>query len=461
MERPHSSLQNPHGLLAGVLVGAALLLTIGCGPTESASSEGGRSGERPPVPPPYVEVVQTRSGALPLEQRLSGVVRARNEVVIRPEISGRIEEIFADNGDAVEMGQPLIRLQSRQAADQLRQAEANLRMQRAAAEQVRARLREAEEELNLTEELASQDFISRREMIRLRSEAEILRADLARAEANVDSAAAAVDEREWILSQTVIRSPVDGRVGRRNAEVGMRVDGASPLFVVGDLSSVRVVVRITERMMRFIHVGQTALIHSQHFPETVLRASVSRISPFLESGSFSTEAVIDLPNPEGLLHSGMFVDVDILYGESEPVTLVPVSALHEEPRSRSFGVFVVTDSDGTPVDLATTRPTETAPDTRHISHREVFIEARGREAAGVAGLEPGVWVVALGHDLLGRMEPGRARTARTRAIEWNKLVHLQSLQSHDVLAQFLNNGSDTTAPDAEAEPARRQRPTNP
>ena len=431
--------------LALVAAGPLLLLFVGCGAGDSAEAETSRGAGRGQVAPPYVEAVQTRAGALPLEQRLSGTVRARNEVAIRPEVSGRVEAVLVDNGDTVEEGQPLVRLQARQASDQLRQAQANLRMQQAAADQVRARLREAEEELKLSGELADQDFISRRELIRLEAEAEILRADLARAEATVESAAATVDEREWILSQTVIRSPVDGRVGRRDVEVGMRVDSGSQLFVAGDLSEVRVVVRLTEQMLRFIEVGQTALIHSQYFPDTVLRATVSRISPFLESGSFSTEALIDLPNPLGLLHSGMFVDVDILYGESEPSTLVPVSALHEDPRSRSFGVYVVTDEDGEPLDVAAARRSETKRDTSQISYRRVSITARGRESVGVADLEPGVWVVALGHDLLGRMEPGRTRTARVRPIEWKKLVHLQSLQSHDVLAQFLHNSNGGTA----------------
>ncbi|MCC5808314.1 MAG: efflux RND transporter periplasmic adaptor subunit [Opitutales bacterium] len=438
--------------LALAAAGPFLLLAAGCGGGgESAEAESPRGGGRGQAAPPYVEAVQTRSGALPLEQRLSGVVRARNEVAIRPEVAGRIEEVLVDNGDAVEKGQPLVRLQPRQATDQLRQAQANRRMQQAAADQVRARLREAEEELKLSGELATQDFISRRELIRLEAEAEILRADLARAEATVESAAATVDEREWIQSQTVIRSPINGRVGRRNAEVGMRVDSGSHLFVVGDLSEVRVVIRLTEQMMRFIEVGQTALVHSQYFPDTVLRATVSRISPFLESGSFSTEALIDVPNPLGLLQSGMYVDVDILYGESEPSTLVPVSALHEDPRSRSFGVYVVTDEDGEPLDVATARRSETERDATQISYRRVTISARGRESVGVSDLEPGVWVVALGHDLLGRMEPGRTRTARVRPIEWNKLVHLQSLQSHDVLAQFLNNGNEAATARESAE----------
>ncbi len=444
----NSALRKHLPQLALAAIGSFTLLLAGCGDGEPRAEETPRGGSRGQTAPPFVEAVQTRAGALPLEQRLSGTVRARNEVAIRPEVSGRIEAVLVDNGDTVEKGQPLVRLQPRQASDQLRQAQANLRMQKAAADQVRARLREAEEELKLSGELANQDFISRRELIRLEAEAEILRADLARAKATVESAAATVDEREWILSQTVIRSPVNGHVGRRNAEVGMRIDSGSQLFVVGDLSEVRVVVRLTEQMMRFIEVGQTALVHSQHFPDTVLRASVSRISPFLESGSFSTEALIDLPNPLGLLHSGMFVDVDILYGESEPSTLVPVSALHEDARSRSFGVYVVTDEDGEPLDVAAARESETERDTSQIRYQRVSLTARGRESVGVSDLEPGVWVVALGHDLLGRMEAGSTRTARVRPIEWSKLAHLQSLQSHDVLAQFLNNNGDHRAPES-------------
>ncbi|TVR48267.1 MAG: efflux RND transporter periplasmic adaptor subunit, partial [Puniceicoccaceae bacterium] len=280
----------------------ALLLSACSRGPDAATSAAGPGERRGPLP--YVEVVQTRSGTLPLEQRLSGIVRARNEVVIFPEMTGRIDEVMVDNGDAVTRGQPLVRIHARQVEEQLRQARANLRMQEAAADQARAQLQELRAQLALSDTLARRDFITERELIRLQAEVEVAEAGYARAQAVVESAEAAVEEREWLLTQTVIRSPIDGVVGRRRAEIGMRVDGSSNLFVVGDLSQVRVSVQLTEQLARQVEVGQPALIRHPQLPHEALEARISRISPFLEAGSFSTEASIDRPKPVGNVRTG-------------------------------------------------------------------------------------------------------------------------------------------------------------
>ena len=63
-----------------------------------------------------VEALPARTGGLPLEEAISGVVRARNQVAIRSEISAVVVEVLARNGDAVSAGQPLVRLDDEELA---------------------------------------------------------------------------------------------------------------------------------------------------------------------------------------------------------------------------------------------------------------------------------------------------------------------------------------------------------
>lgn len=401
-------------------------MLAGCGGAEPQQTQRHRGN----VPPPYVEVVQSQLGSLPLQQRLSGVVQARNQVTIFPEISGRIVEVYVDNGDGVEAGDPLVRLDGRQVEEQLNQAQAQLRVQQAAAEQAKARLHELEVELGLTERLAGREFISELEITRLRAQVDGARADYNRAQAVVEGAASTVEERRWQLSQAVVRAPVNGVVGRRNAEVGMRADTSTQLFVVGDLSEVQVRVNITERMMRSIQVGDRAEIRSEFFPDTVIDAELSRVSPFLRQGSFTTEATVDVSNPDGLLRSGMYVDVDVYYGGTDQTTLIPTSALREDPRTGRFGVFLAED-----VDVG-----ETLPDSTNIVYREVSVVGRGRTTVGVSGIPAGSWVVAVGHDLLARNMTGDRTDpmeARIRELAWDRLISMQELQQRDVLRSFM------------------------
>jgi HlyD family secretion protein len=428
----------PSHFLASLLSVAAVLLA-GCSRGDSADTP------TRPANIPSVEVVQTRAGTLPLEQRLSGVVQARNQVIIYPEISGRIEAVFVDNGDQVSRGQALARINPRQYEEQVRQAEASLRVQQAVISQARAELRQLEAELARTEQLAERDFTSSIELERQRAQVDRARAEAERAQAVADQAESTIRERRDALGQTVIRSPVDGRVGRRSAEIGMRVDGSSSLFVVGDLSQMQVRVTLTEEMLSFISTGQRVMIRSERLGEAGLQAQVTRISPFLEEGSFTTEARIDLANPGGILSPGMYVDVDVFYGETEEATLVPNSALYEDPRTGRFGVFVASElSPVPPADgeiLLDLEPERSGPgpgisDPTTLVFREVDVLARGREAAGVSGIREGEWVVVVGHDLIDSDLDAEVQ-ARIRGREWDHIVGLQSLQQHDVLRRFM------------------------
>ncbi|NIP41305.1 MAG: efflux RND transporter periplasmic adaptor subunit, partial [candidate division Zixibacteria bacterium] len=67
-----------------------------------------------------------------------------------------------------------------------------------------------------------------------------------------------IDERKEALSRTVVRAPVDGTVGNRNAEVGMLVTPNTRLFTLGQMDTVRVEVVLTDRMLAYIEEGQRA-----------------------------------------------------------------------------------------------------------------------------------------------------------------------------------------------------------
>lgn len=436
----------------------AALLAFGCsqGEDDDGGNDPGQFGPDSNTTP-SVEVVQAQMGSLPLEQRLSGTVLARNQVSIYPEIAARIEQVHVDDGDIVEQGQPLVQLNDRQIREQVRQAEADLKIQQASAEQAQASLRELEAELNRTEDLAEREFVSQMDLERLRAQVEGARAEYNRALAQVEQSEATLDERREALSETVVRSPINGRVGRRNAESGMRVDASSQLFIVGDLSSVRVNITLTEQMLNFVEEGQTAHIHSENLPDTVIVAEISRISPFLEEGSFSTGASIDVPNPDGLLRSGMYVDVDVHYGETEQAALIPNSALQEDPSTGRMGVFIASELGGE-IEPALSQNTELRPELSPptaIRFQEVDVIARGRTSSGVSGISSDDWVVAVGHDLL-EMDDDEPTEARTRAIAWDRVLSLQELQQHDLLRQFMDKQQrvaemerDSTAEDSE------------
>lgn len=388
---------------------------------------------------PAVEVVQARYGALPLQERLTGTVRATGQVAIYPETSGPIVEVLAEDGDAVRAGDALVRIRAQSSQSQLQQSQAGVESARAEREQAQANVDDLERRYERSRQLAEDDFISQEELERLNTQLESARAQLASAEAAVAGAEAALGESRETVRQTIVRAPIDGRVGRRNAEVGMVATSSTALFTIGKLETMRVEVPVTQEMLSRIRVGQTARIRSASLPDTVLTARVSRISPFIEPGSFSAEAEIDVDNPDALLLPGMFVTVDILYGESEQATLVPKSAIYEDPGTGATGIFVAPSLGLETVPAAPAGdepPPLTAPTLTEF--RRVDVLAEGRHVVGVSGIDPDQWVVVVGQHLLSSQDPqaGPPR-ARVRPVTWERLIELQGLQREDLLRQFM------------------------
>lgn len=419
----------------------AALLSFGC------SGGSGKTGNDRGRLIPAVEAVEAKYGSLPLTERLSGVVKAKNQVEIFPEISAVVTAVHVQNGEEVDASQPLVSLRDTEFQERLKQARAAFQIAVAQARQAEARLKEIDADLQRTRVLAEKGLTNDAELQSAETQALSAQADVELARARVEQAAATVAEREESLSQTVIRAPVAGLVGGRNAEVGMTVGPGTRLFTLGQLDSIRVEIVLTDRMLAYIEDGQRAEIASASLPVEGLTARLSRISPFLHPVTHSTEAEIDLANPKHLLKSGMFVTVDIHYGESEEATLVPLSALYENPLTGGTGVYVCRDT------LGQIQPEASgAGGTGGLSQPVPFefvpvtIIAKGRMSAGIAGVDAGSWVATIGQDLFG----GESGQAKVRPVDWAWVEHLQNLQREDLLQEIIQEqkttGEDTVTP---------------
>jgi RND family efflux transporter MFP subunit len=340
----------------------------------------------------------------------------------------------------VKAGDPLVRIRAEVSRNQLQQSEAGVASAEAARERAAAAVADLERRFERSKSLAEENFISQEEFESLRTSLAAARAELSQAEAQVERARGVLGESAESVRQTVVRAPIDGTVGRRNAEVGMFVTGSTPLFTIGRLDRMEVDVPITQEMLSRIEVGQTAEIRSESLGDSLILAEVSRISPFIEPGSFSAELQIDVENPEGALLPGMFVTVDVLYGESVQATLVPKSAIYEDPATGAVGI-VTAPSIGLeiPLVMPDSESDETPPMTppTPTEFRRVEVLAEGRHVVGVEGIEPGDWVVVVGQHLVtGRSQDGPPQ-ARVRPIRWERLLELQGLQREDLLRQFM------------------------
>ena len=416
-----------------VLLLVALTITSCYG----GSGNSGNSGPGGDSTVPAVEAVQARYGSLPLSERLSGTVIAQNQVSLYPEISGKIAEVHVQNGEAVQKGDPIISIEDNQYQEQVQQAEAALRINRARLKQAQARYQELEAQYKRTKKLSDQELSSELEMETLEAQMSSAEADVELAEAQVAQSESNLQEQKEILAKTVIRAPISGSVGQRNAEVGMQVSPSTQLFTIGDLNNLRVEVVLTEAMLNEIEIGQTARIYAgSNDNQQVIEAELSRISPFLNNVTRSTEGEIDVQNDSKMLRPGMFVPVDILYGESQQATIIPTSAIYTDPSSGEEGVFVASalGSEIEPAEQVNPDNPPPLTEATDVQFRAVEVIAEGRMELGIEGIDPGSWVVTVGQDLLSS---GRTQ-ARVRTSSWNRIMALQGLQRQDLLENVLD-----------------------
>lgn len=384
---------------------------------------------------PAVEVVAAQFGGLPLEERMTGRVTARNQTEIYAEVSGPIVEIFADNGQFVNAGDPLVQIRDTEYRERFQQAESQLEIARAQTRQAEANFQVLANQLIRVEELRARQLETVSALETIRAQVSVAQADVQLRLAQQRQAESQLEESRMELSRTTVRAPTSGTIGLRNAERGQIANPSTQLFLIGDLSQMQVEILLTERNLTYIRQGMPVNLYSDSWPDLMIEANIARLSPFLDSNTLRTQAYIDVPNDDGLMRPGMFVTVDVLYGQSEEAVLIPNSAIYRHPRTGVEGIFVMqppageefrpqAEVDGAPA-LTPAQPIRFVP---------VDVVASGRMASGVRGIEEGDWVVTVGQNLL----VGNTTEARARLVEWQRMMDMQRMQSRD-LFEVIDN----------------------
>lgn len=414
-----------------ILSAGVLILTVACSAKKDDPSTGNPNGGTASLPIPAVESVQARYGSLPLKERLSGVVVADNQVSIYPELSAPITQVLVNDGDRVRKDAALIRLRDDDYRKSLDQATAQYKLAQARVSQANASVTQIEGQYNRTKLLSEKNMVSPQELETQKAQLASAKANLQIAEAQETQAKASMQQAELDLSHTIIRAPVSGYIGRRNAEIGMQVTPATRLLEIGNISKVKVRVRLTEQMVGSIQTGQRVRISSEDAKNIpAVNARLSRISPFLDPVSHTTQAEVDVDNAKGYLKPGMFVAVDVFYGESRQATLVPNSALYQDPVTGVTGIYVASSLNSelkpvTNVDPAND-PSLTSPTP--VVFREVKLVAGGSMVSAIDGITSGDWVVTVGQDLLENV-----KTARVRPVTWDRILNLENMKQEDLL----------------------------
>ncbi|MFO7876964.1 MAG: efflux RND transporter periplasmic adaptor subunit [Desulfovermiculus sp.] len=279
-----------------------------------------------------------------LEESIEGIgtLEAQQQVTLKPEIAGVIEQVHFEEGSQVSKGQLLFSIE-----DDTYQA--RLRAKEAAMAQARAELANQDRVYERRKRLYAQNQISEE----VKDEAET---QLESARASVNRLQAERDEIKEILKDTRIRAPFDGITGELMVDAGNWVDAGTSLTSVVEIDTLDIAFTLPERSIGRIQNGQMARVRVPAYPERHFEAQVSFVSPQIESSSRSLLVKAKLDNPEGELKPGGFASVQLQVGIRRNVPVIPEEALI--PTRTGYMVFVVQDDQahGQKVDIGLRKP---------------------------------------------------------------------------------------------------------
>ena len=258
-------------------------------------------------------------GSRPLKPTLDlpGRLEAYSRAPIFGRVSGYLKSWDADMGAHVKAGQVIAEIDAPDLDQQLLQARADL-----VSQQSSAKLSEAT--LNRRKTLVASNFVSAQEI-------DERTADLNNKRAAVKSGEANVQRLEALADYKKITVPFDGIVTQRNTDVGALISGGTgtgaAMFVISDVSKLRVYVEVPQNFAPAVQIGTKATITVPDHPNEVFEATVEASSRSVDIGSGTTRMQLRLDNADGKLMPGGFANVKLaLTGKAAPLH-IPASAL--------------------------------------------------------------------------------------------------------------------------------------
>ena len=304
------------GLFA-LAAGLALVLVVVSGIRAREESEAKLKQWTDEQAIPSVAVIRPDARALQANIDLPGRLEAYYRAPIFARVSGYLKGWSADIGAKVKPGQVIAEIEAPELDQQLLQARADLASQEASASL-------SEATLARRKTLVASNFVSMQEI-------DERTADLSNKKAAVKAGQANVERLEAMTGYKNITAPFDGVVTARDTDVGALINAGGgsgpPMFVISDISRLRVYVNVPQTYVPAIRIGAKAVISVPEYPNRTFSATVEASSQSVDVASGTTRMQLVLDNAGGELLSGGYASVRFnLQRDSAPLH-IPASAV--------------------------------------------------------------------------------------------------------------------------------------
>ncbi len=259
------------------------------------------------------DVLQAKTIDLAQGVAISGAIKAVNSAFVKARVSGELQGLTVREGDRVQAGQVIARVDATEYQARVRQAQQQ-------AESAKAQLDIAKRNFENNRGLVEQGFISKTAM-------ESATANLAAAQAAYLASQAGADITNKALNDTVLRSPIEGLVAQRLAQPGERVAIDARIIEVVDLRRLELEASLSPADSVGVQVGQTAQLTVEGVAQPIT-AKVARINPSAAPGSRAVLAYLAL-EPVAGLRQGLFAQGRLGMGSAKTLA-VPLTAVRTD-----------------------------------------------------------------------------------------------------------------------------------
>jgi membrane fusion protein (multidrug efflux system) len=302
--------------VAAVLLTLALPALQGCmnhavGGDDGKEGANGQAAESEPAIP--VEAATVAAGDVAAYYSGTATLVADDQAMVVSQITGVVLETTAEEGEFVEAGQVLARVETDRYRLEVEKAE--------------AALKRLETDYQRKKELFDRKLVSAD--------------DFERVSAEMQAQKAAFELAQLDLEHTSIRAPIAGYVSERLVRPGNLVKLHDPVFSITSYDPLLAVLHVPERELSVLHKGLEVAISLDAWPGQTFGGEIIRISPVVDPGTGTFRVTAQISDRDRMLKPGLFGRVEVLYDLRQDVPVIPRSAVITEDERNH--VFVISE----------------------------------------------------------------------------------------------------------------------
>ena len=266
-----------------------------------------------PMPKTAVTTLIAKREMWPTTLQVIGTAAAIQGVTVSADLPGTVDKIHFESGKIVQAGDVLVELDTRQERAQLAAAQADW-------------------------ELAKINYTRQQKLV---EQGVVARTEFDNAEAQSKSTEAHVGEIKATIERKTIKAPFSGILGIRQINLGQYLAAGQAIVPLQSINPIYVNFGVPQQEAPKVKIGSQLRMTSDDLPGLQFGGRVSALDSVVNESTRNIQVQATLPNPQGRLRPGMFVQVQVGLGTSQDVIALPASAINYAPYGDS--VYVVTD----------------------------------------------------------------------------------------------------------------------